>query len=132
MLKSRLLVTLIVCSWYGLQGLMFVIVRPELAYSYGHWLHGLGENLPALTASLSLPVLGPEISTANQDFHPVFWVVWAALLLPPLLLLRQAWRAQDRLALLETAFCWGAIYLLAAAGLAVLVALGLWLPFSAA
>ena len=109
MLKSRLLVTLIVCVWYGVQGVIFVIFRPELTYSYGHWLHGLGDNLIALTASLSLPVLGPDISTPSQDFHPVFWLVWAVLVLPPLFLLRQAWIAQDRLALLEAASYWGAI-----------------------
>jgi len=111
---------------------MFVIVRPELSYSYGHWLHGLGDNLPALTANLSLPVLGPDISTLSQNYQPVFWLVWAVMVLPPLFLLRRAWTAQDRLALLEAAFCWGATYLLATAGLAVLVGLGLWLPFCAA
>ena len=83
MLQSRLLVTLMVCLWYALQGVMFIIIRPELAYSYGYWLHGLGDNLPGLTATLSLAVLGPEISSANQGYDPVFWLVWGGLLLPP-------------------------------------------------
>jgi hypothetical protein len=132
MLKSRLLVTLIVCLWYALQGLMFIVVRPELAYTYGHWLQRLGGSLPTLTAALSLPVLGPEISTPSQELTPVFWLAWSLLLLPPLLLLRRAWTAEERMALLEATLYWGATYLLATGGLAVLVGLGLWLPYSAA
>lgn len=132
MLQSRLLVTLMVCLWYALQGVMFIIIRPELAYSYGYWLHGLGDNLPGLTATLSLAVLGPEISSANQGYEPVFWLVWGGLLLPPLLLLRRAWTASDRLDLLESVLYWGLSYLLVTGGLAALVGLGLWLPFSAA
>ncbi|NEX23763.1 hypothetical protein G3480_26455 [Thiorhodococcus mannitoliphagus] len=132
MLRSRLLVNLVVGLWYVLQGVLFFVVRPELAYSYGHWLHPLRGDLPGLTAALTLPVLGPEISSAAEGYSPVFWLVWGALLLPPVRLLHWAWTAPNRFALLETTLYWTAAYLLATGSLAVLVVLGLWLPFSTA
>lgn len=132
MLRLRRLVTLIVFLWYALQGFMFLVVRPALAYSYGHWLHDFGNNLPALTLHLSLPVLGPEISTYSQSYTMQFWLVWGAIFLPPILFLRRIWTTTDRMMLLETTLYWGAIYLLFTLCLAVLVGLGLWQPFSVA
>lgn len=132
MLQPRLLVHLLVCLWYALLGIMFIVVRPELAYSYGHWLQPLHGDLPALTRILTLPVLGPDISTSTEGYSPVFWLVWGALLLPPLRLLHWAWTASDRFALLEATLYWGMAYLIVTTGLALFVGLGLWLPFSAA
>ncbi|MCB1877727.1 MAG: hypothetical protein KDH88_17265 [Chromatiales bacterium] len=132
MASSRLVAVLVVLLWYVVLGLFFVVVRPELAYSYGHWLHGLENNLPGLTAKLSLPVLGPEISTSEQRYSPVFWLIWGFVALPPLALLRVIKGVRDRLLLLEAFLFWGAAYLLVVLCIAVLVGLGLWLPFSAA
>lgn len=132
MLRSRLYVQLLIGLWYAVLGIIFFVVRPELAYSYGHWLQPLSGDLPGLTATLTLPALGPEISTATEGYSPVFWLVWGVLLLPPLRLLHWAWTAPNRFALLESALYWSVAYLLAAVGLAILIGLGLWLPFSAA
>ncbi len=125
------LVMLIIGLWYVLLGVMFLIVRPELAYSYGHWLGAFHGHLPQLTSTLSLPVLGPSISTPSQDYGGVFWLVWGALFLPPLMLLRLLWRTGDSFSL-ATVLLWGGVYALFTCILGVLVALGLWLPFSAA
>lgn len=132
MQRARLLVTLSICLWYALQAVMFVIVRPELAYSFGHWLRELHGDLPGLTAVLSLAVLGPEISSAEQSYSAFFWVTWGLLLLPPLLLLGRAWTAKDRMELLEYTVYWSLPYLLGVAILGALVGMGLWLPFSLA
>ena len=132
MLQSKILVTLAVCLWYVLLGVVFIAVRPELAYSYGHWLHDFMGDLPLLTAVLSLPILGPDISTPTEEYSPVFWLAWGALFFPPGLFLRLVWATGERLALLEYSLYCGALYGLGVAILAIFVALGLWLPFSAA
>ena len=132
MRQSKILVTLAVLVWYALLSVMFVVVRPELAYSYGHWLHDSMDALPHLTAFFSLPVLGPSISTPTESYSPIFWLVWGALFLLPSLLLRRAWTTRERLDLLEFTLYWGALYGIGMAILSIFVALGLWLPFSAA
>lgn len=86
------LATLAICFWYVLLGVIFVIVRPELAYSYGHWLGEFTGNLPRLTEVLSLPLLGPAISTPSQDYTLVFWLAWGFLFLPPAVALGRLWR----------------------------------------
>lgn len=129
--QHKILALLVIGLGYALLGVMFLIVRPELAYSYGHWLGVFTGHLPQLTATLSLPVLGPAFSTPTQDYSAVFWLAWGALTVPPLLLLRLVWRAGDA-ASLTTALLWGATYAMLACLLGVFVAFGLWLPFSAA
>lgn len=129
--QHKILAMLVIGLWYALLGVMFLIVRPELAYSYGHWLGAFAGHLPQLTSTLSLPVLGPAFSTPSQDYSAVFWLVWGALFLPPLLLLRLIWRAGNS-AVLPTVLLWGSVYALLATILGVFVAFGLWLPFSVA
>ncbi len=131
MRAHRNLAMLVIGLWYALLGVMFLIVRPELAYSYGHWLGEFAGHLPQLTLTLSLPVLGPAFSTPSQDYDSVFWLVWGALLLPPLMLLRLLWRAEDSCSL-TTVLLWGGAHALFTCILGVMVALGLWLPFSVA
>lgn len=131
MLRHHRLAILTLCLWYALLGILFFLVRPELAYSYGHWTVPFAGNLPHLTAVLSLPVLGPSFSTPDQGYSPLFWLAWGALFLCPLLPLRVFWRASnvsEQLAGLSHAL----IYLLLATLLGTMVAFGLWLPFSAA
>lgn len=125
------LATLVICLWYVLLGILFFIVRPELAYSYGHWLGEFAGNLPRLTELLSLPVLGPAFSTPNQDYGLVFWLAWGFLFLPPAVALGRLWRVDADIDL-TTGLLSSAIYLLLALLLGAMVAFGLWLPFSAA
>lgn len=125
------LAMLLIFLVYILLGTLFLFVRPELAYSYGHWLGAFAGHLPQLTSTLSLPVLGPAFSTPSQAYQPVFWLVWGTLFLPPLLLLRLVWRAGDAFSL-TTVLLWGGVYALLAIILGGGVAFGLWLPFSAA
>jgi hypothetical protein len=132
MRRSRLLLACVIVLWYLVLGLVFLVVRPELAYSFGHWLHPFGRDLPSLTVDFSLPVLGPEISSLDPSYRPVFWLVWGALAAPPAILMGYAWRVSERLALLEAAVYGGAAYLLATLAVSIMLALGLWLPFSAA
>lgn len=131
MLQHKRLATLVISLWYAVLGSLFFIVRPELAYSYGHWLDEFAGNLPRLTALMSLPVLGPAFSTPAQEYTAVFWLAWGFLFLPPVLALRRVWRAGDGIAL-TTGLIWTAIYLLLTLLLGAFVAFGLWLPFSAA
>lgn len=123
--------TVLVILWFVLLAVVFLVVRPELAYSYGHWFHDLVGNLPVLTEVLSLPVLGPAFSSPTDGYSAGFWLAWGFLFLPPLFLTRQLWAATDLSALLVCLF-WGAAYVLLAIILAVWVAFGLWLPFSVA
>ncbi len=129
--RQQYLAIMLIILWDALLSVIFMIVRPELAYTYGHWLGGLAGHLPQLTSALSLPVLGPAFSTPSQDYSLVFWLVWGGLFLPSLLLLRFVWRARDATALV-TVLLWGSIYVLLSTSLGLFVAFGLWLPFSAA
>ena len=127
----KYLATVVICLWYLLLGVMFLIVRPELAYSYGHWLGPFAGNFPHPTEMLSLPVLGPAFTTPGQGYQAVFWLSWGFLFLPPALALRALWRTWDGPDL-TTLLLWTAIYLLLSILLGTCVAFGLWLPFSAA
>lgn len=131
MRQHKYLALIVIGLWYVLLCGMFLVVRPELAYSYGHWLGAFAGNLPKLTSLLSLPVLGPAFSTPTQSHDTAFWLVWGFLYLPPGLLMRFVWRAGDSNAL-TTGFLWAAIYAVLAAILGLFVAFGLWLPFSVA
>ena len=132
MRQSQVLASLLTTSWLALLSAVFIVLRPELSYSYGHWLGELTGNLPRLTEALALPVLGPSISTASQLHDLPFWLVWGGIFLPPLAFLRGIWLTRERTALLEYVIYRGALYLIAVVAVATFVALGLWLPFSAA
>lgn len=125
------LVMAVVGLWFGLLAGLYAFVRPELAYSYGHWTAGLGGHLPLPTQVLSLPVLGSAFGAEQQGHAALFWLVWGLLLAPPIVLLRQTWRAREPQALLGV-LLWQAVHMLLAAIVMVAVAFGLWLPFSAA
>lgn len=115
---------------YALLLLAFLGVRPELAYSLHHWLGPRRGELPALTAAFALPVLGP----GGLDGHPttVFYVFWALVFLPPGVLAWSTWREASEGAAVRRFVYWGSCYAVAVALACLLVALGLWLPFSAA
>ena len=127
MRHSRRLVTLMLRLWCVVQDLMFVVVGPELAYSCGHWLHGLGGNLPGLTAVLSLPVLGPEISTPPRTARRccgwcgVRYRYRRSCYCAGLGLLRIAWSCWKRPCTGAGPTC--------SPGIGILVGLGRWLPF---
>lgn len=129
--QYKTLAMLVIGLWYILLGIVFFIVRPELAYSYGHWLHGFSNNLPQITASLSLPILGPAFSSTIQTYSTLFWLAWGLLSLPPLLLLYFVWRSNDSQWVVAGTL-WSGVYLLLTAILLIFVAFGLWLPFSVA
>ncbi len=129
--QHKHLSTFVIGLWYALLCMMFFIVRPELAYSYGHWLAGFSGHLPQLTSTLSLPVLGPAFSTSDQDYRVTFWLFWGFLFLPPSLLLRFVWHPGDTFSS-PAVLLWAAAYTLLVSMLGVLVVFGLWLPFSAA
>jgi hypothetical protein len=129
--QQKYLILLVIGLWYALLGVMFLIVRPELAYSYGHWLGGFAGNLPQLTSTLSLPVLGPAFSTPSQDYSAAFWLTWGFLFLPPALALHRLRRVGNDIDF-TNGLLWAAIYLLLALLLGTMVTFGLWLPFSAA
>ncbi len=131
MISHKILATVVILLWYILLAIVFIIIRPELAYSYGHWLHELYANLPQTTASLSLPLLGPAFSTSIQTYSIQFWLAWGFLFLPPLSLLYFLWHRNDG-RWLAAGLLWSGAYLLVTAILTVFVAFGLWLPFSAA
>ena len=80
--------TVLVILWFVLLAVVFLVVRPELAYSYGHWFHDLVGNLPVLTEVLSLPVLGPAFSSPTDGYSAGFWLAWGFLFLPPLQLVK--------------------------------------------
>ena len=129
--RARIALIAVLLAWIALAGLTFVAVRPELGYAYGHWLGGFGRELPALTAHLSLPVLGSTYSLEAAGRDPVFWLVWGFVFGAPVLLLWRSRRATTLAAVVEL-MAWTLACAVLAATTALLVGFGLWLPFSAA
>jgi hypothetical protein len=128
--SPRLPAFVAILLWYALQLLVFVGVRPELAYSLHHRLGPAGRALPALTAAFALPVLGP----GGLDGRPgvLFHVFWALVFLPPAVLAWRTWREASEADAVRRFVYWGSCYAVAVALAFLLVAFGLWLPFSAA
>ncbi len=103
-------------------------VRWELSHTYEHWIEGVGSDLPALTTAVALPVLG--IGPSRPSGLLVRWVFWTVLWLGPAPLLLLVWRSDAQRRLLEVLVLGGGGYAGVVVLFAIVVAMGLWLPFS--
>ena len=103
-------------------------VRWELAHTYAHRIEGTESNLPALTRSVALPVLG----LAEASFTAVVLTLcfWAALWLGAAAIAWLVWRARSRAELLEVLVLGAAAYGPLVILMLSVFAVGLWLPFS--
>lgn len=117
-----------VVAWLGVLGFVSGPVRWEIQHSYAHWIGDSRGDLPALTETVSLPVLG--LGPHAPFTQLVRFVFWTVLWLPPVLALELVRRADSRLKLLELLVLVGTGYIVTLLLAITLVALGLWLPFA--
>jgi len=127
MRADRILSFSVIVIW--LITLIFVAgpVRWEFAHSYGHWISGIGDELPLPTALIGLPILNiGEVSPSSIAVRVVFW---SAVWLGPIILLLGVWRAIP-----ENVANWmlygGVLYATIVISLAIAICFSLWLPFS--
>ena len=126
--SNKILATLVIGLWLVVLGFVSGPMRWEFQHTYAHWIEGAGADLPSLTKSFALPVLGLGSSGAGAVL--LRCLVWSVSWLLPLFLLVRVWRSASRLRLVEVVLMGGLGYGSAMALLTALLALGLWLPFS--
>lgn len=119
--------TAAIAAWLSVIALAFGPLRWGFGHDYESWIARAKASLPALTASVSLPVLGIGPSTASSVL--VSGVFWGFAWLVPIALLIGVWRAPSREDLLEVLVYGGGLYTAVLAFLVFLSILGLWLPF---
>lgn len=103
-------------------------VRWELAHTYAHWIEGAEGNLPALTRSFALPILG--LAEASFTAAVLTFCFWVALWLGAAAIAWLVWRARSRAELIEVLVLGAAIYGPLVILMLSVFAVGLWLPFS--
>ncbi|MFQ5525516.1 MAG: hypothetical protein ACE5GX_04575 [Thermoanaerobaculia bacterium] len=124
----RALATAALLIWLATLAFVSGPARWKFAHTYEHWIDGLENSLPMLTKEASLPVLGLGPSSLPSLLGRI--VFWGLAWLEQLALLAWVWRAGSRQQLSECVLMGGALYGAGMLLAMLLVAFGLWLPFS--
>ncbi len=127
MRTRKSIATAALAVWLSVIALAFGPVRWAFGHWFEHLIEGADGSLPALTADVSLPVLGIGPSTVSSGL--VRLLFWGFVWLGPLALLIGVWRATSREALSDLLVYGGGLYATGLAMLVFLTLLGLWLPF---
>lgn len=127
-LKAALAAAALLASGTALLGFLSA---PALGSAYAGAVRPLGTALPLLTADVALPLLRATPGGPHQDpvTSPGAAAVWLLLLLGPWAGLAWALRAPDVPAVLARWVVAASVYLPFAAAVALVVLLGLVLPF---
>jgi hypothetical protein len=127
MMLRRVLGSIAIVVWLGTLAFVAGPARWELAHTYEHWIEGLGKNLPALTTTVGLPILG--VGTPSMTARLLRGFFWAFAWLSPVGLLIGVWRIKSQQALAEWFLYGGALYLAVMLLAFAVTVVSLWIPF---
>ena len=127
LLRTKIPILATAALWLLVLFLVSCPLRHEFSHTYSHWIEGL--PLPALTRTLSVPVLGLP-GSSGAAARCTAWIFWSILWLPPVALAIIVVRESDEPAALRIWISWGSLYAVLAFLAFILVIMGLWLPFA--
>lgn len=130
MISQKKWILLTVGLWLLLLVLVLVCVpiRWELAHSYAHLIKDTGNELPALTIKLGLPLLGIAYSGVGSIFISlaIWLILWGGILFILFKLARASTTEQIRDIMVIQGGFYGSIVVI----ISILFIFSLWLPFS--
>lgn len=126
--RRKVLGSVVVLIWLVTLAFVSGPARWEYAHTYEYRIEELGDALPLLTVVVGLPILG--LGSLTPESFVVRVLFWGVTWVGPAILLIGMWNAESRDVLSDWLLYGGTIYLSLMLLFAVIVVVGLWLPFS--